>query len=492
MVAQVEEGQPASRDPRTEERHPARKGSGLWSVRNSLALLMHFSNFVAFSHRVTLSIAIVAMANGTSQWGLNNISSEGPSASPVHPNGSFLEDATGARVYDWSSETQGVILSAIFYGYLLTQIPGGYLAGLLGGKLVAGAGLLASSALTLLTPLASDLGAAYLVGLRVAQGMAQGVIIPAQFTLWAEWAPPLERSRLVNFSSAGISFGIFLTLIVGGVISHSLGWPSIFYIFGGVGCICCLLWFSLVYKDPQSHPFIDASEKEFITSSLTQQGGSHGRTVPISAMLTSLPLWAISVAFFSNYWLYITLFTSLPMYMKTVLHFNIREGGFLSSLPYIASWFSGSLVGILADLLLAKNICSLITLRKLFSALAMLIPSAFLVVVSYMDSNYVTAVILLTLSLVIRSLSGAGCLINHMDIAPRFAGFLQGVTSTFGTISGVITPSAVGFFTSQDASAGWRKVFFLSAAINLFGLIFYVTFGKVDIQDWARVELELR
>uniref|UniRef100_A0A6I8N7U3 Major facilitator superfamily (MFS) profile domain-containing protein n=1 Tax=Ornithorhynchus anatinus TaxID=9258 RepID=A0A6I8N7U3_ORNAN len=399
-----------------------------------------------------------------------------------------------ARVYDWSSETQGVILSAIFYGYLLTQIPGGYLAGLLGGKLVAGAGLLVSSALTLLTPLASDLGAAYLVGLRVAQGMAQGVIIPAQFTLWAKWAPPLERSRLVNFSSAGISFGIFLTLIVGGVISHSLGWPSIFYIFGGVGCVCCLLWFSLVYKDPQSHPFIGASEKEFITSSLTQQGSSHGRTVPISAMLTSLPLWAISVAFFSNYWLYITLLTSLPMYMKTVLHFNIREGGFLSSLPYIASWFSGSLVGLLADLLLSKNICSLITLRKLFSALGktMLIPSAFLVAVSYMDSNYITAVVLLTLSLVIRSLSGAGCLINHMDIAPRFAGFLQGVTSTFGTISGVITPSAVGFFTSQDASAGWRKVFFLSAAINLFGLIFYVIFGKVEIQDWARVELELR
>uniref|UniRef100_A0A6I8NWK3 Major facilitator superfamily (MFS) profile domain-containing protein n=1 Tax=Ornithorhynchus anatinus TaxID=9258 RepID=A0A6I8NWK3_ORNAN len=387
----------------------------LCSVRHSLAFVLHFSFFVIFSQRVSLSIAIVAMVQGTGRRDPANHSTDAPAGAPsVSPSGSHLEYPP------------------------------------------------------------------------------EGVIIPAQFTLWAKWAPPLERSRLVNFSSAGISFGIFLTLIVGGVISHSLGWPSIFYIFGGVGCVCCLLWFSLVYKDPQSHPFIGASEKEFITSSLTQQGSSHGRTVPISAMLTSLPLWAISVAFFSNYWLYITLLTSLPMYMKTVLHFNIREGGFLSSLPYIASWFSGSLVGLLADLLLSKNICSLITLRKLFSALGktMLIPSAFLVAVSYMDSNYITAVVLLTLSLVIRSLSGAGCLINHMDIAPRYAA--QSLPSTFGTISGVITPSAVGFFTSQDASAGWRKVFFLSAAINLFGLIFYVIFGKVEIQDWARVELELR
>ena len=30
--------------------------------------------------------------------------------------------------FDWDSKTQGLILASFFYGYILTQIPGGYLA----------------------------------------------------------------------------------------------------------------------------------------------------------------------------------------------------------------------------------------------------------------------------------------------------------------------------------------------------------------------------
>lgn len=38
----------------------------------------------------------------------------------------------------------------------------------------------------------------------------------------------------------------------------------------------------------------------------------------------------------------------------------------------------------------------------------------------------------------------------------------------------------------QDSVSGWRNVFFLSAAVNVFGLVFYLTFGQVEIQDWAK------
>ena len=35
-------------------------------------------------------------------------------------------------------------------------------------------------------------------------------------------------------------------------------------------------------------------------------------------------------------------------------------------------------------------------------------------------------------------MAGAG--INHIDIAPRFAGILMGITNTAGTIPGIIAP----------------------------------------------------
>lgn len=149
-----------------------------------------------------------------------------------------------APVYNWSAETQGIILSSFFYGYGLTQALGGYCSGLFGGKPVLGSGLLLSSVLTLLVPRAAELGMSFLIGLQVLLGLAevsrgsrccqatkpavvspgcaprvpprsllslQGVIFPAQYTLWAKWAPPLERSRLMNIADAGKTQGLFPT-----------------------------------------------------------------------------------------------------------------------------------------------------------------------------------------------------------------------------------------------------------------------------------------
>ncbi|XP_039770205.1 sodium-dependent phosphate transport protein 3-like [Ornithorhynchus anatinus] len=299
QVMEIEKDPKMGSDPSSQmhlsnEHRPAKKAPRLCSVRHSLAFVLHFSFFVIFSQRVSLSIAIVAMVQGTGRRDPANHSTDAPAGAPsVSPSGSHLEYPPEVRLapeYDWSSETQGIILSAFFYGSMLTQIPGGYLAGLLGGKLVAGAGLLVSSALTLLTPLASDLGAAYLVALRVAQGMAQvmdgswwgqnsgaaGVILPVPSTFWSKWAPPAERSCLFTFSKAGSHFGSCITFSLGGIICQCLGWPFVFYIFGSIGGVCCIFWFFLVYKDPQSHPFISAREKDYITSSLTHQDALTG------------------------------------------------------------------------------------------------------------------------------------------------------------------------------------------------------------------------
>ncbi|XP_074832266.1 sodium-dependent phosphate transport protein 3-like [Carettochelys insculpta] len=462
-------------------------GKGLCSARYSLALILHLSLFMVYALRVNLSITIVAMTNGSIPGGPSNVSMDVcPNRSHAQANGSHQEFPPGAPVYDWNSKTQGLILSAFFYGYIFTQLLGGYLSGMFGGKLLLGSGLLSTSALTLLTPLAAGLGAAYLIGLQALLGMAEGVIFPAQYTLWAKWAPPLERSRLMNLAEAGCTFGTFITFPVAGIICQSLGWPYVFYIFGGIGCIWCVFWFLLVYEAPAHHPFISAGEKEYIVSSLVNQGSSHGRSLPLLAMLKSLPVWAIAIAYFSNDWLFYMLLTSMPTYMNDVLHFDIRENGLLSALPYIGNWLGTIISGLLADFLLSKHVFSTATVRKLFSGLGMLLPAVSLVAVSYVGCDYTAAVGFLTLSMTVISMCGAGFNINQIDIAPRYAGFLVGVTNAFGTVSGIIAPIAVGFLISQDLLTGWRNIFFMTAGFNLFGLLFYVTFASGTIQDWAR------
>ncbi|NXL47384.1 S17A4 protein, partial [Podilymbus podiceps] len=487
----------------------------LCSARCGLALVLHVSLFMAYALRVSLSIAIVAMTNSSHPHGWS--SSALRSSYPGFAQDRSLTDMLcllQAPVYNWSVETQGIILSAFFYGYGLTQALGGYCSGLFGGKPLLGSGLLLSSLLTLLLPRAAELGVSFLIGLQVLLGLAEGVIFPAQYTLWAKWAPPLERSRLMNVADAGCTFGTFFALLVAGIICQSLGWPFVFYIFGGVGCAWCLCWFLLVYEDPAHHPWISAGEQEYIVSSLAHQGSSHGRSLPLVAMAKSLPLWAITIACFCTDWMFYMLLTSMPTFLSNVLHFDLRENGLLSSLPYIGNGLGHILAGLLADSLLARRVLGTAAVRKLFSAVGkdklssaiqpfqhacvacyktpplsfqgMLLPAIFLVAVPYIGCSSMVVVVFLTLALTIISMTGAGININHIDIAPRYAGFLLGITNTFGIVAGIIAPTAVGLLVSQDLQTGWRNAFFLSAALNLFGLIFYVAFGSGTIQDWAR------
>lgn len=67
----------------------------------------------------------------------------------------------------------GVALSAFYYGYILTQIPGGVLARKCGGATMLGLSVGTSGALTMLTPLAARAHVGVLIALRIAIGMAE-------------------------------------------------------------------------------------------------------------------------------------------------------------------------------------------------------------------------------------------------------------------------------------------------------------------------------
>lgn len=433
-----------------DEKPTTRKDSGFCSLRYGLALIMHFSNFTMITQRVSLSIAIIAMVNSTQHQDPDNTSTEGPLTDPLSNQSRSIKDfGTRAAVYQWSTETQGIIFSSISYGIILTLIPSGYLAGIFGAKHILGAGLLISSLLTLFTPMAAEFGVILVIAIRTVQGMAQGMAWTGQFTIWAKWAPPLERSKLTSIAGSGAAFGSFIILCVGGLITQALGWPFVFYIFGSIGCVCCVLWFTVIYDDPMNHPCISGKEKEHITSSLAQQSSSPRRSIPIKAMVRCLPLWAIFMGFFSHFWLCTIIITYLPTYISTVLHVNIRDSGVLSSLPFIAASSCTVLGGQMADFLLSRNLLSLITVRKLFSSLGLLLPSLCAVALPFVTSSYITTIVLLILIPGTSNLCDSGFIINTLDVAPRYASFLMGISRGFGLTAGIISSTTTGFLISQ-------------------------------------------
>ena len=62
-------------------------------------------------------------------------------------------------------------MGAFFYGYIFTQIPGGYLATKFGGKRIFLIGIAATSVMTLLTPFLTHRGIGFLITTRVLEGL---------------------------------------------------------------------------------------------------------------------------------------------------------------------------------------------------------------------------------------------------------------------------------------------------------------------------------
>lgn len=65
----------------------------------------------------------------------------------------------------------GLVLGSFFYGYWVLQIPGAWLALKIGGTRVFGYGVLLTSLLAILTPIAARYHVMALIGVRIFQGL---------------------------------------------------------------------------------------------------------------------------------------------------------------------------------------------------------------------------------------------------------------------------------------------------------------------------------
>lgn len=341
----------------------------------------------AYAMRGCLSLAITEMVVNPKTKHTHHI--EDPNGCPgvlevknhTDPNNEF----------DWDEQTQGYILSAFYWGYVLTHIPGGLLAQRFGGKQTLGLGILGTSVLTLVTPFAARAGANWMIAVRLLEGLGEGTTFPALNQLLAQWVPPLERGRLGSLVFAGNQIGVVVSSALSGVLLEYYDWPVIFYLFGFLGVIWYVVWCFVGYNDPASHPFITESEKDYLAETLGSIKRKEHLRVPWGAMATSLPLWGLIVGQIGHDWGLFTIQTDLPKYMKSVMKFSIVQNGMLNSLPFLVMWFTAIASGILSDFLLKKKVWTISVARKAFTTVASVGPALGVILASYAGCDRVAA-----------------------------------------------------------------------------------------------------
>ncbi|KAJ8959058.1 hypothetical protein NQ318_022314 [Aromia moschata] len=454
-------------------------------ARHILGILGFLGFANVYAMRVNLSVAIVAMVNSTSNTGTSNTSFDN---CPVSNKTSPTPDTTGE--FNWDEATQGIVLGSFFYGYVLTQVPGGRLAELFGGKLVYGIGVLVTALFTLLSPIAARTNFTLFIIVRVLEGMGEGVTFPSMHAMLARWIPPLERSKFAAYVYAGTNFGTILSLPLSGWLCSLMdgdGWPLSFYLFGVLGIIWFFFWMYFVYDTPSSHPRIDRQEHAFIIASIGPQDEEEKTPIPWCSILTCVPLWAILITQCGMSWAFYTQLTELPSYMAQILHFDIQANSLLSAIPYLTSWWLGILASIFADWLLSKGYLSQSTSYKLFNSLASVIPSLGILGVAYVGCDKLAAQLLLAIPGAFGGAVYAGNQMNHIALSPKFAGTMYGITNAAANMCGFLAPYVIGLIIEGRETLGqWRMVFYLAAGINIGGNLFYVAFASAREQAWSR------
>lgn len=411
-----------------------------WGRRHLLVFMCFAAAFVCYIDRVNISIAIIPMAEH----------------------------------FGWSGTEKGLVMSSFFIGYMLGQIPSGWLANRVGGRWTLGVALILWSAFTVFTPFAALAGFGALILARIVMGLGEAATFPATYNLYSKWIPRAERSRAVAFTLSGIPIGTVVGLALSGWLVARYGWESVFYVFGIAGLVLAVFWYAIVRDSPLLDVQVSAAERAHIEANV-DVGSTEARSpLPVGKLLRAAPFWALVINHFCSNWILYVLLSWLPSYFRDVQGLDIANAGLAAAAPWLSMFAVANLSAWIADRMVRDG-WSVSLVRKIMQAGGLLGASAFLMLTLRAGSPG-EAILLVCGALGALGLTWAGFGVNHLEIAPRHADILMGVTNTAGTLPGIIGVAVSGWLL--DTTGSYVSVFVLAAGITSVGALVWILFQR--------------
>ncbi len=396
-----------------------------------------------------------------------------------------------AKELGLSPVQMGYVFSAFAWSYVLAQIPGGWLLDRYSVKWVYAAAVALWSAFTLVhgaVGFFTGLTAVVLLfALRLAVGLTEAPVFPANARIVAAWFPTRERGMASAFFNSAQYFATVLFTPLMAWIVHTFGWHHVFTSMGLLGIAFAVLWLRVV-DSPKHHPAMNQAERDYIEAGgalLDMDGQSRGRQGDagrtLRQLLANRMLLGIYVGQYCITVLTYFFLTWFPVYLVKERGLSILQAGFAAVLPALCGFIGGILGGVISDLLLRRGF-SLTAARKIPIVGGMLLS------MSIIGCNYVQAdavvVGLMALAFFGKGIGALGWAVVA-DTSPRESGGLSGgLFNTFGNTAGITTPIAIGYIVQSTGSFNGALVFVgLNALVACF--CYLVVVGEI-----RRVELK--
>jgi ACS family glucarate transporter-like MFS transporter len=375
-----------------------------------------------------------------------------------------------ARQLALSKVAMGYAFSAFGWAYVLGQIPGGWLLDRFGSKRVYFTSILLWSIFTFaqgfISMVPATAAVATLFGLRFMLGLAEAPSFPGNGRVAAAWFPAHERGTAAAIFNSSQYFATAAFAPLTGWLTHTFGWPYVFWVMGAIGVGVALLWHVTIYS-PREHPRVSAAELDYIErgGALVDMDHASQPAAPpgvVPQLLRTRMLLGVYVGQYCITALTYFFLTWFPVYLVEQRGMSILNAGFAASVPALCGFVGGVLGGLLSDRLLRHGY-SLTAARKLPIVLGMLLSTS-MILCNYVDSTTVVVGVM-AVAFFGKGVGSLGWAVVS-DTSPRqIAGLSGGLFNTFGNVAGITTPIVIGYLVQSSGSFTSALVFVAANAM---------------------------
>ena len=396
-----------------------------------------------------------------------------------------LQNDSAARAKlsrDRATERMSWIFSAFVFGYLLLEVPGGWLGDRWGARAIIFRIVLCWSFFTALTGSVKWIARLFssnsgpeqwliaMVTVRFLFGAAEAGAYPNIARALGRWFPFRERAAAQSFIWLSSRWGgAFAPAIIGGLMVIGGGWERAFWILGAAGVVWAFCFYAWFRDRPEDKPQVNEAERKLIRTETAESGSIYDDSSSARmrwASLLSPNVLALCVVSFSVSFCFYFYITFLPKYLKEQFQVDYAQSQFISGLPMLLGGVACLVGGFLSDRMIRKT-GSKRWGRSLVPSIAWAAAGlcAFLVP----QFNTATAVMFaLVIGFIFMDLGVPSMWSVPADIGGRFAGTLGGWMNMAGCLGGMLSPLVAA---KMSIAYGWNSTFLIFGSIYLLGAL---------------------
>ena len=354
----------------------------------------------------------------------------------------------------------GSAAGIFFWGYLLLQIPGGYLAHRWSAKRFV------AILLVLWALCAMACGLVHTAGqfwwMRLLLGVAEGGVWPAVLVLLANWFRRNERARANAFWMVCLPLAVVISAPISGWILDHWNWRVMLLAEGVLPLLWLGPWLAFMDDDPRKARWLSPGQRDVLQRDLEREaaGIAHNTSDNVLRALLRPQVWVMVGVYFSFASGMFGYIFWLPSAVEGAKRLSNTFAGVLFAIPF--------LVGALAMVAFSHH-SDAVSERSGHVSVA-LAWAGVLLVTGVLLSNAVPVLAYVLICLVgagIYGMMGPFWAIPTETLPSRLAGPTMGLVNAFGNLGGYFGPLAVGYL--KQRTGNFHSAFLVLAAVMLAG-----------------------